>query len=86
MIDWWTEAQKFYRLYGYLVFGFASPRSIGTMVPPHINVDGRKQKLPQPFRIVAETTVNEFTWQAQLAGLDPHSALTEAYFYRAVTE
>ena len=77
-IEWNKLAQE-YSQKGYIVIGFMERMKVGSII-----VDLVEGDLPQPFRLIAETTKQDFEEQSRrLQHGDPPR---RAYFYRAVTE
>lgn len=84
--DWWERAAKVYQEDGYLVLGGTFPRKVGEICNTPIYVGGELVDLPQPFRVIAMTTGEEFIRQALLAGYPSPRIPDDAYFYRVITE
>jgi hypothetical protein len=76
----WTRIQEAYAFRGYLVLGYENPRALGEVITRL-----REGELPQPFRIVAVTSREEYLEQA-CKSVREMECPREAYFYRAVTE
>ena len=82
----WERAQQVYLQRGYLVFGFLIPHQLGEILTTTQVAEGEVVPLPQPFRIIAETTMADYESQVAMASAKPHPMYAQAYFYKAVTE
>jgi hypothetical protein len=75
----WEGVQRFYQQKGYVILASRWPFKLGTIC--EYVFEGR---LPQPFRIIEETTREEFDEQQKVLGTKTYGVLQ--FFYRAVTE
>jgi hypothetical protein len=78
----WPFLVQFVQARGYVVLGCNSREPIGTIY------QGKPgQRWPQPFRIVSETTAEDWMAQAELLGVDNEGeAAPYTFFYRLITE
>jgi hypothetical protein len=85
--EYWPCLEQLVKARGYLVWGRNSRERIGRICPGK-----RGQQRPQPFRIISETTLEDWLAQAELLtellGVESaaRAGVPYTYFYRLVTE
>ena len=83
---WWDQAMTAYQVRGYLVITRDTPDRIGEVVDEVMLLHGQLVELPQPFRIVEETTEEDYLEQHRTVGQSLEAGPPGAHFYRMVTE
>ncbi len=86
MSDWWERSKHVYQQRGYLVVSKDHAVRVGTRVSTINLLNSVAEKLPQPFRIIAETDAADDAEQLKLAGYPLIRRPGKRYFYRMVTD
>ena len=86
MENWWELAQRIYQERGYLVIARISPYRIGAIVLTVNLTDQPGVALPQPFRVMGETTQEDFIAQQELANVPAQRSPGVEHFYRIMTD
>lgn len=86
-MKWWELAQKVYQQRGYLVIARHAELRIGEVVHGVTLAGSRRPvDLPQPFSVVAETTLEDYAAQHKTARKQLDKPTSAYRFYRIVTD